>query len=43
RDLPLYDCGRLGVIAAAEVISHFGARPETSLEALTESKNARLK
>lgn len=43
RDLPLYDCGRLGVIAAAEVISHFGARPETGLEKLAESKNARLK
>jgi sugar/nucleoside kinase (ribokinase family) len=30
----LYDCGRLGAIAAAEVISHFGARPETSLQDL---------
>lgn len=29
-----YDCGRLGAIAAAEVISHFGARPERSLAAL---------
>ncbi len=28
----LYDCGRLGAIAAAEVISHFGARPETPLK-----------
>ncbi|MEM7226008.1 MAG: adenosine kinase [Pseudomonadota bacterium] len=27
----LYDCGRIGAIAAAEVISHFGARPEISL------------
>ncbi len=30
----LYDCGRLGAIAAAEVIAHFGARPETPLAAL---------
>jgi sugar/nucleoside kinase (ribokinase family) len=27
-------CGRLGALAAGEVISHFGARPESSLEAL---------
>ncbi|MGI1662416.1 adenosine kinase [Palleronia sp. KMU-117] len=27
-------CGRMGVVAAAEVISHFGARPETDLKAL---------
>ena len=27
-------CGRLGVLAAGEIISHYGARPETSLEAL---------
>ncbi len=27
----LYDCGRIGAIAAAEVISHFGARPEVDL------------
>ncbi len=26
-----YDCGRIGAIAAAEVISHFGARPEVDL------------
>ena len=30
----LADCGRLGALAAAEVISHYGARPETSLKAL---------
>ncbi len=30
----LYDCGRLGAAAAAEVISHFGARPETPLAKL---------
>jgi adenosine kinase len=27
-------CGRLGALAAAEVIQHLGARPETSLKAL---------
>lgn len=27
-------CGRLGALAAAEVISHYGARPEMSLSAL---------
>lgn len=32
RDLPA--CARLGSLCAAEVISHFGARPETSLKAL---------
>ena len=31
---PLNVCGRLGSIAAAEVISHYGARPETSLRDL---------
>ena len=30
----LSDCGRLGALAAAEVISHYGARPETSLKDL---------
>lgn len=30
----LYDSGRIGVIAAAEVISHVGARPEQSLAKL---------
>lgn len=31
RSKGLADCGRLGAMAAAEVISHYGARPETSL------------
>ena len=31
RDLDLTDCARLGGLAAAEVISHLGARPQTSL------------
>jgi sugar/nucleoside kinase (ribokinase family) len=30
----LADCGRLGTLAAAEVISHYGARPEVSLQKL---------
>jgi len=30
----LLTCGRLGSLAAAEVISHFGARPEVSLKQL---------
>jgi sugar/nucleoside kinase (ribokinase family) len=30
----LADCGRLGSMAAAEVISHYGARPEISLKEL---------
>jgi sugar/nucleoside kinase (ribokinase family) len=30
------DCLRLGALAAAEIISHIGARPETSLRTLAE-------
>ena len=30
----LHTCGRMGCAAAAEVISHYGARPETDLKAL---------
>jgi sugar/nucleoside kinase (ribokinase family) len=33
-----YDCGRIGAIAAAEVIGHYGARPETPLSELLLSK-----
>jgi sugar/nucleoside kinase (ribokinase family) len=36
RGKSLADCGRLGALAAAEVISHYGARPEASLKALAE-------
>lgn len=32
RGKHLADCGRLGALAAAEVISHYGARPEVSLK-----------
>jgi sugar/nucleoside kinase (ribokinase family) len=31
---PLAECARLGGVAAAEIISHVGARPETPLKAL---------
>lgn len=31
RDMPLDKCGRLGALAAAEVISHMGPRPEKKL------------
>ncbi len=34
RGLPLAECGRLGSIAAGEIISHYGARPEASLATL---------
>jgi sugar/nucleoside kinase (ribokinase family) len=30
----LAECGKLGVLAAAEIIAHFGARPEASLKTL---------
>ena len=36
RDLPT--CGRLGSLAAAEVIGHIGARPETPLRKLAKEK-----
>lgn len=36
--LPLAACGRLGSLAAAEVISHIGARPEVSLRELATRK-----
>jgi sugar/nucleoside kinase (ribokinase family) len=35
---PLAACGRLGSLAAAEVIGHIGARPEVSLQALAREK-----
>ena len=36
RGLPLATCARLGHIAAAEVISHYGPRPETTLKELAQ-------
>jgi len=38
QDLALQTCGQLGSLAAAEVISHFGARPEVSLLNLAQSR-----
>ena len=35
---PLAACGRLGAMAAAEIISHVGARPEVSLSELAKSQ-----
>jgi sugar/nucleoside kinase (ribokinase family) len=37
RGRPLGECLKLGAICAAEVISHYGARPEADLQALTKS------
>jgi sugar/nucleoside kinase (ribokinase family) len=34
RGKPVAECGRWGSVAAAEVISHFGARPQADLKAL---------
>ncbi len=34
KGLPLPECGRLGSVAAAEVISHMGPRPEVNLREL---------
>jgi len=39
QGLPLSACGRLGSLAAAEVISHIGARPEVSLAGLAREHN----
>jgi sugar/nucleoside kinase (ribokinase family) len=36
------NCARLGAIAAAEVIQHMGARPESSLKALAEASGLAL-
>jgi sugar/nucleoside kinase (ribokinase family) len=38
RDYAPAECARLGAIAAAECISHFGARPETDLARLAREK-----
>ena len=38
QERPLRDCLRIGAIAAAEVISHYGARPEADLKALVAQK-----
>jgi sugar/nucleoside kinase (ribokinase family) len=38
RERPLADCLRMGAICAAEVISHYGARPEQDLAQLISAK-----
>ena len=38
RDLPYQQCGRLGALAAAEVIQHIGARPQVSLKELAQQR-----
>ena len=40
RGRSLQDCLRLGSICAAEIISHYGARPEADLKALVAEKMA---
>ncbi len=38
KGLHLMDCGRLGGLAAAEIISHVGPRPQVSLEQLAQQQ-----
>jgi sugar/nucleoside kinase (ribokinase family) len=38
RGMRLETCGRIAAVCAAEVISHVGARPETSLAELVRQK-----
>ncbi|MBM3522512.1 MAG: adenosine kinase [Alphaproteobacteria bacterium] len=38
RAQPLVECARLGHICAAEVIGHYGPRPEANLKSLVESR-----
>ncbi|MCM0019651.1 MAG: adenosine kinase [Tagaea sp.] len=40
RGRDLASCARLGSICAAEIIAHYGARPETSLKDLAAAKGA---
>ena len=42
RDADLVTCARLGGLAAAEVISHVGARPQTSLKEIAEQSGFAL-
>uniref|UniRef100_UPI0022BA00AA PfkB family carbohydrate kinase n=1 Tax=Klebsiella pneumoniae TaxID=573 RepID=UPI0022BA00AA len=42
RGLPLDDAGKLGSLAAAEVIAHWGPRPMVSLEKLAKDAGLRL-
>lgn len=38
RGLPLETCGKLGSLAAAEVIAHWGPRPQVSLKVLAQAE-----
>jgi sugar/nucleoside kinase (ribokinase family) len=38
RDLTLTDCARLGGLAAAEIISHLGARPQANLREMAQQQ-----
>lgn len=42
RGMSLEECGRLGVIAASEIISHMGARPQTDLKTLAGEQGLEL-
>ncbi|HEY0439441.1 MAG TPA: adenosine kinase, partial [Xanthobacteraceae bacterium] len=42
RGAELRDAARLGALAAAEVIQHLGARPETSLRTLAAENGLAL-
>ena len=37
HDFDLARCGRLGALAASEIISHFGARPEMDISKFVEA------
>ncbi len=39
RGRPLAECAHIGAIAAAEVIGHYGARPEADLRALVRARD----
>ncbi|WP_372708218.1 adenosine kinase [Brevundimonas sp.] len=43
RGLSLEDAGKLGSLAASEVIAHWGPRPMTSLEALAKQNGLKLR
>lgn len=42
RNLSHEECGKLGALAAAEVIQHIGARPQASLKALADKHGLRV-
>jgi adenosine kinase len=42
RDMPLPECARLGALAAAEIIQHYGARPQADLKALAAENGFEL-